>query len=250
MSLYNILFGQNINTDIILAIIGFKTSDVERFRDCGFCEEGIFIYTRTGGGNREDYPNQKLIESPYYLSDVNDESDSTYAMFYFRIPEEIRSDVEDFKDIRNKGISARFIQWVLKTIEREKTKNDIFYELYNKQTRLVQESKQTFICETNGLTIVPLDDQSLEIYLSLMEKAGGEQLSYYVMPYVVTIQENVSKWENIDKNKSELEKEMCRIKISLPDKQQIDPVLWERWQKKFETKYPKAIAQIRQDLKE
>lgn len=110
MSMYNLLFGRNPNTDVILAILGLKQNDVERFRDCGFLDDGIYIYTRTGGGNREDYPNEKLTGSPYYISDVDDDFDTTYATFYFKFPDEIKDDVEKFKNVRENGITGKLIQ--------------------------------------------------------------------------------------------------------------------------------------------
>lgn len=138
---------------------------------------------------------------------------------------------------------------MLKTLEREKTKNDIYSELWSKQAQLVQQSKQTSIFETNGHTIVPLDDSSLERYFKLMEEAGGSQLAYNVMPYKVIIQENVSRWDS-DKNKSEMDKEMCRVKVSFPDDWEIDEALWKMWEKKYSGKYPKAIATIRQMIED
>jgi len=247
MSLYNLLFGQNPNADIILAILGFKESDIERFRDCGFSDDGIFIYTRTGGGNREGYPNEKLVSNPYYTGDEDDGSDCTYATYHFSIPVEIKEDVEAFKNVRENGISGKFIQWILKTLEREETESDKYSRLWDEQNRLVQQSKQTFIIETNGHTIVPLDDFSLEKYLKIMEEAGGKQLSYSVMPYTIIVEENIPSW-NFEDDKSDIEREMCRVKLSFPKKWEIDNELWDRWQKKFGDKYPKAINIIKESL--
>lgn len=87
MSLYNMLFGKNPNTKEILAALGLEECQVERFRDC-FIEDGkIVIFTRTGGGNREDYPNEALVNHPNYLYDEDDGFDSTYAYYYFSLPE-------------------------------------------------------------------------------------------------------------------------------------------------------------------
>ena len=244
MSLYNMIFGQNPNSDILLSILGLKKSDVERFRDCGFEDGGIFIYTRTGGGNRDGYPNEKLTSNPYYLSDEDDNFDCTYATYHFKFPDEIKKDCEQFKNVRENGISGKLIQWILKTLEREETKEDKYNRLWEEQNKLVQQSKQTFIFETNGHTIVPLDDSSLEKYLRLIEENDGQQISYSVMPYKIIVEENVPKYENMDKDKSELEKEMCRVKISFPKKWEIDMELWERWYKKFKDKYPKSIKTI------
>lgn len=248
MSLYNMLFGKNPNTEVLLAILGLKEADVQRFRDCGFDDKGIYIYTRTGGGNREGYPNEKLTSSPYYLSDTDDDFDCTYATYYFKFPDEIKEDCEQFKNVRENGISGKLIQWILKTLEREETEDDKWHRLWTEQDRLVQQSKQTEICETHGHTIVPLNEGSLEKYLDLMEKADGKQLSYSVLPYRLIVEENVPRW-NLDDKKSEIEKEMCRVKISFPKKWEIDTELGKRWIKKYENKYPKAIATIKQEAK-
>ena len=88
MSLYNMIFGKNQRTKEILATLGLDELDIERFRDCHVDKEDgkIVILTRTGGGNREYYPNKRLIEHPNYLYDEDDEYDSTYAYYYFSIP--------------------------------------------------------------------------------------------------------------------------------------------------------------------
>lgn len=59
MSLYNMMFGQNEASDAILATLGLSKAKVGRFRDCWVEEtpNGKFrigVYTRNGGGNREE----------------------------------------------------------------------------------------------------------------------------------------------------------------------------------------------------
>lgn len=248
MSLYNLLFGQNPNSDIILAILKLKESDIERFRDCGFTKDGIYIYTRTGGGNRASYPNKKLVESKYYLNDCDDNCDCTYATYYFSIPEEIKEDVEKFKDFMNKGITGKFIRWICETIEREETEDDKYHRLWEQQRRLISYAKSINICESNGHTVIPLDDETTEKLLKLMEEADGQQLCYSVKPYKIKIEENVKRWEGIDKDRSDLESEMCRVKISFEDKWKIDQGIWKRWKLKFSDKYPKAIKTIEEGI--
>jgi hypothetical protein len=50
----------------------------------------IALYTRAGGDNRPDYAEgiTKATRSPYYLSDRDDDLDSTYATFRFAWPSE------------------------------------------------------------------------------------------------------------------------------------------------------------------
>lgn len=90
MGMYNLIFGQNKAAHVILATLGLTEADVGRFRDCFVANGEIAVYTRNGGGNREDYQEvfDKLAQHPCYLRDVDDEFDCTYATIYFRFPEE------------------------------------------------------------------------------------------------------------------------------------------------------------------
>lgn len=92
MSLYNMLFGVSNAAQLLMAALGLKAADVGRFRDCYLTADGeIAVYTRNGGGNREDY--QSVIDllalHPCYLRDADDDFDCTYATIYFRVPTDI-----------------------------------------------------------------------------------------------------------------------------------------------------------------
>ena len=97
MSLYNALFGENPMSDFLLKIVNINKEDVPRYRDCFLNEEGnIVVYTRTGGGNRECFAengdcsscyhtaNDELSENKYFVTDYDDDYDSTYAYFVFK----------------------------------------------------------------------------------------------------------------------------------------------------------------------
>lgn len=92
MSLYNALFGYNKFAHILLRILDLDVVDVPRFRDCYLNEAGdeIIIFTRTGGGNREEYAaqNEALRRRPGFIADADDTLDSTYAKFRYSIPEQ------------------------------------------------------------------------------------------------------------------------------------------------------------------
>ncbi len=99
MSLYNMLHGVNPLAGVLLKILGVSPDLVPRFRDCYFNGEHIVIYTRTGGGNRDwyDEPNADNTDGPWnsdlrelsgYLRDEDDDYDSTYALFYYSVPEQ------------------------------------------------------------------------------------------------------------------------------------------------------------------
>lgn len=116
MSLYNMLFGVNINAGLLLKILGIEFNSIPRFRDCFIKDGKIVIHTRTGGGNRDYYDNKEthmqncdceegdecsdraynddLRENTNYLYDEDDDFDCTYANFYFKFPEEYREDLE------------------------------------------------------------------------------------------------------------------------------------------------------------
>jgi hypothetical protein len=110
--LYNMMFGVNNLAGVFLFMLGIDQTKVPRFRDCRLNKEGteIIIHTRTGGRNRafydsedsarENYPedfekgkehppgpwNEDLRKLSGFIRDV-DSHDSTYADFYFKVPE-------------------------------------------------------------------------------------------------------------------------------------------------------------------
>lgn len=106
MSMYNIIFGVNPLSVVVLATLGLTRKDVGRFRDCFVTEDNeIAVYTRNGGGNREHFDidgteegadcdctgcviNYRLPKHPNYLRDVDDDFDCTYATVYFSFPKE------------------------------------------------------------------------------------------------------------------------------------------------------------------
>ncbi len=115
MSFYNMIFGKNPNSDLLLKILNLTKGDVGRFRDCYIQESKdvdkediIVVYTRNGGGNRECYKEAydkeeddntqcncpaclmqgPIPKHPNYIYDEDDEFDYTYASIYYSIPEE------------------------------------------------------------------------------------------------------------------------------------------------------------------
>lgn len=119
MSLYNTLFGANPLTPVLLKILDLNPEDVPRLRDVNLSGDGktIIVYTRTGGGNRDyydseqdcrdNYPeyfagddpptgpwNDDLRKHPLFIQDYDDDFDSTYAYFDFKVPDEWASELE------------------------------------------------------------------------------------------------------------------------------------------------------------
>lgn len=126
MSLYNEIFGMNPYAPELMSILGLnvepakqfgKLEDLDtpndliafteeckakniwpigRFRDAYVSESDtpgeycIFVFTRNGGGNRQDYDSIfKILEHhPNYLSNYDDSFDTTYCYFRFSVPDE------------------------------------------------------------------------------------------------------------------------------------------------------------------
>lgn len=101
--LYNMMFGWNPACVLLAPMLTDENPQVffPRFRDCFLSDdkEHIEIYTRVGGGNRDEYDEEieKLRSMPTYLLDEDDDFDCTYATFTFAIPEQWRDDFERIK---------------------------------------------------------------------------------------------------------------------------------------------------------
>ena len=99
MSLYNMVFGMNPDSDKLLGLLGKTTGDFGRFRNV-YMEDGyIIVHTRCGGGNREDYEDvfDEMSTHPWYSHDADDDFDCTYANIYFKVPD----NQKDFLAIQN-----------------------------------------------------------------------------------------------------------------------------------------------------
>lgn len=58
----------------------------------------VHVFTRVGGGNRGDYAEiiELLRNTPGYLRDADDSFDSTYASFWFRVPDRHIAELAEF----------------------------------------------------------------------------------------------------------------------------------------------------------
>ncbi len=111
MSMYEIAVADGHQMEraaVLLPVLGSPA--VTRFRDCWVekNDDGplITVYTRQGGPNRECFcepgrarhipeqccaaSNEMLAAHPLYVRDADDSYDSTYATFWFRVPDEYR----------------------------------------------------------------------------------------------------------------------------------------------------------------
>lgn len=93
-----------------------------RFRDCWLSDEGdaIEIFTRVGGGNREDYEYEieALRDMPTYQRDYDDDFDCTYATFVFGVPEEWSEDFEHAKNGEFDKFSDRYVDRMQKCYQK------------------------------------------------------------------------------------------------------------------------------------
>lgn len=105
MSLYNALFDYNEMAPLLLKALALDVDEIPRFRDCFLTNDrgeiSIVVYTRTGGGNRKDYikQNNEMTMHRYYVRDQDDDLDSTYALFYFKIPTEYEDELKEYVKI-------------------------------------------------------------------------------------------------------------------------------------------------------
>ena len=97
MSMYNAIFGVNRWSPVLRQILKLDVPDgydTGRFRDISVQKaEGepskIVLFTRNGGGNREEYQYvfDALESHPNYLCNYDDDYDCTYASVEFSVPE-------------------------------------------------------------------------------------------------------------------------------------------------------------------
>ncbi len=96
MGLYNVLFGVNPITPLLLKILDIDQPNGRyksgRFRDIHLNSDGtkIILFTRNGGGNREHYFPKNIRDHPNYLTDYDDSFDNTYAYIEFSMPEKFK----------------------------------------------------------------------------------------------------------------------------------------------------------------
>jgi hypothetical protein len=123
--MYNMLFGVNRVFPILLKALNLSYHgdklkiegeyDPGRFRDIYLSGEGdkITLFTRNGGGNREDYTEviQKLQSHPLYIKNYDDDFDPTYAYFEFSVPDSLQEILDKLMEAQGGppiGVSEKF----------------------------------------------------------------------------------------------------------------------------------------------
>jgi hypothetical protein len=243
MSLYNLLFGQNWQTDLLLAVLGLKRVDVERLRDVHKSTDGstIEVYTRTGGGNRESYPNLTMRTKPGWRGSVDDDFDCTYCTDTFAVPEQWREDVANLGDL-SKGTRPEFAQHLAQTIHREATEADKAQAAYAAEESALKRTKHFM---ANGHTFVPQDDGAMETALKLAEEnAGSLRTCWGILPLIITVKRDFLNWPQA---RSEKDRQyMTRVEVSYD--WTIDEPYWNHCQTRWATAYPVTMAKIAESV--
>lgn len=240
--MYNLLFGKNGQTDLLLAVIGFKQNDVERFRDVSVEDDGatIAVYTRTGGGNREDYPQVALYRSPLFARTEDDDGDSTYATFYFDTPAEFVRDVAALADPLTHGLRPEFAQHLAKTLRREPTEADKEAAAYEAEAASLARLGGV---KANGHTFVPYSDSSARSAMEMAEKNGGKLRSAWgILPLAIRVQRDFQPWPNAKKDAAFM------VRVDVGTEWKIDIACWDRWQKLFGAEFPLTLAVMRESV--
>jgi hypothetical protein len=101
MGLYNMVFKTSPQMPLVMALLERQPFDFGRFRDAWVEKDDsqptglrLVVYTRNGGNNREECM-PDFTGDPLYLSDKDDEYDSTYAAVYFRVPDPVPQSLLD-----------------------------------------------------------------------------------------------------------------------------------------------------------
>lgn len=229
-------FGMNPRADLLLAVVGLRKHDVQRFRDVHASADGaaLVICTRTGGGNRDDYPNLAMRGRPEWRTSRDDEGDSTYCTDIMEIPETWRADVVALDDLLAHGMRPEFARHLALTLRREPTKHDREVSAEDEEARALRGAKHSL---ANGHTFVPHNDGAMETALKAAESNDGELRSvvFGIMPLKLTVTRDREEYGSYTRAEIGYEWE-------------IDEPYWARCQKRWAQKYPKAMAKIQESV--
>jgi hypothetical protein len=142
MSLYNMLNGVKPTTFFVLPMLGKHPDEYPRFRDCFLGDADhpeydgcIHVYTRTGGGNREGYEaqNTEMQEMPEFVADFDDDYDSTYASWVFKVPERWAADFAKFQAGKIAEFSDEYKAEMVRVFPKLKEKFEEIFEMAAQQ---------------------------------------------------------------------------------------------------------------------
>ena len=116
MSLYNMLHGYEPTASLVLGVLEIDPRVIPRFRDAyvTYLDDTktaavMVVLTRSGDGNRAAYKdeNEAMRRLPGYLSDADDEFDSTFALFRYTLPETYQTTLLDYLAENGPPLSLR-----------------------------------------------------------------------------------------------------------------------------------------------
>lgn len=227
MNLYNMLFGRERLSDLYLAHLGLKEHDVERFRDAGFDRDTgrIWVRTRTGGGNRKDYPNVALRRATGFVGSADDDFDSTYCVDEFEVEAKWRADVAALENILEHGMRRAYARHLSKTLLRTPTPADVENVAERDERHSISRLRHEM---ANGHTFVPFDDIAAEGALRIAEQNNGKlRTCWGILPL---------------KLKVEVGTPQSRVAVYV--EWEIDDNYLAHMSEKFGAKYPKAMAEV------
>jgi len=111
-NLYNVVFDVNPYVKEILEVILLEQKNIQRFRDAGidYDEKKIWVYTRTGSKYNLEYPNLILKLNPYFINSIDDKSDETYAIYYFKYPTN-KPEAQKLQNLKKIMKSSKIPDW-------------------------------------------------------------------------------------------------------------------------------------------
>lgn len=113
MSLYNMINGYNPACVLLMPMLGRREHEYPRFRDCFLVDGMIAIYTRVGGGNRNSgFGEEKLYDDPNFVKTYDDEFDSTYGYYLFKVPDKWKADFDLICNGEFNKVSDEYVAYV------------------------------------------------------------------------------------------------------------------------------------------
>lgn len=100
---------------VIMPMLGRKQNEYPRFRDCFVSDDGkhIIIYTRVGGGNRnEGFGEEELYEDENFVRTWDDDFDSTYGYYEFKVPDKWKDDFDKIVNGNMKEVSKEYVDYL------------------------------------------------------------------------------------------------------------------------------------------
>ena len=141
-------------TFFILPMLGRHPDSYPRFRDCFIGKQHtdsdvdqfgiptnkhgeemlISVYTRVGGNNRESYETEiaEMRAMPEFVEDFDDDFDSTFATYVFRVPEKFKDDFVKIKEGKIKETSQVYKDLVYEVYPKLKEKLDEVFSSLDK----------------------------------------------------------------------------------------------------------------------